>query len=279
MNEEVFFQLIRRSPFGGKLSQAQVDGMKGLLTAFDQVGDGDLDTLAYGFATTFHETGRRMEPVREGNVKTDASARKAVARLAAKRGPKSAVAKYAQPTGPWGHVYYGRGYPQLTFMQNYAACSKDAGVNLVKNPDAMLDPVISARVLFRGIIDGRWNGQGKGIAFYEGDDDFLDDKEAAAARRTVNVQDKAVLIAGYHRAFFNALTAAGWKPSAATTEPPAAAPHSASRAAAGEGSRTPPAVQRTPVPAGAGVVAAVIAASAAAWQWGRETLAWMINLF
>lgn len=210
MNEAIFFQMIRRNPFGGKLSQAQVDGIKGLLTAFDQVGDGDKDTLAYGLATTFHETGRRMEPVREGNVKTDASARKAVNRLAEKRGPKSAVAKYALPTGPYGHVYYGRGYPQLTWMENYANCSKDAGVDLVKNPDAMLDPIISARVLFRGIMDGRWNGQGKGIAYYEGADDFLDDAEAAEARRTVNVKDKAHIIAGYHRKFYEALSVADW---------------------------------------------------------------------
>ena len=251
MNEAAFFQSIRTSLFGGKLSQAQVDGIKGLLTAFDQVGDNDQDTLAYGLATTFHETGRRMEPVREGNVKTDASARKAVAKLAQKRGPSSAVAKYSQPTGPYGHVYYGRGYPQLTWMENYAKCSKDAGVDLVKNPDAMLDPVISARVLFRGIMDGRWNGQGKGLSHYEGADDFLDDAEAAAARRTVNVQDKAVLIAGYHRKFYDALSRAGWSPSRESLQKPA----QTAGANTPVGSPTP--AQPTPKPKAGGPLAAI----------------------
>jgi hypothetical protein len=248
MNEAKFFAEVRRTLFGGKLNQSQIDGMKGLLVAFDAVGDRDQDTLAYGLATAFHETGRRMVPVREGFAKTDAGARKAVAALARKRGLDSAVAEYAKPTGPHGHVYYGRGHVQLTWLENYQRASADAGVDLVANPDAMLDPVISARVLFRGLIDGRWNGRGKGLAHYEGDDDFLDDAEAAEARRTVNVQDKAALIAGYHRAFHDALTAAGWKP-------------------AGRGAAAP----------AAGVGAGV--AAVALWQWGADFWAWLGSFF
>lgn len=206
MNRQVFFDAIR--PMFGQISPEQVRGVEGVLDAFNEVGDGDQDTLAYCLATGFHES--KMVPVREGFTTTDAGARRAVANLAIKRGPNSAVAKYAKPAGPYGHVYYGRGYPQLTWLDNYAGSSKDAGVDLVKNPDAMLDPKISARVLILGIMDGRWNGQGKGLSHYEGDDDFLSDTEAAQARRTVNVQDKAVLIAGYHRKFYNALTKAGF---------------------------------------------------------------------
>jgi hypothetical protein len=211
LNEKIFFDAIRATLVGGRLSAAQVNGTKGILQAFDEVGDKDQDTLAYSLATGYHETGTRMVPVREGFAKTDAGARKAVLRLARQRGPASAVARYAQPAGPYGHVYYGRGHPQLTWLDNYASASKDAGVDLVKDPDAMLDPRISARVLIRGIMDGRWNARGHGLAHYEGPDDFLSDAEAAEARRTVNVQDKARLIAGYHRQFYNALTAAGWR--------------------------------------------------------------------
>lgn len=219
MNKELFYSTIRKALFGGKLSQSQVEGIEGLLKAFDQVGDRDLDTLAYGLATAYHETGSRMVPVREGFASTDAGARKAVANLAKKRGPNSAVAKYAKPAGPFGHVYYGRGHVQLTWLENYLNSSKDAGVDLVRWPDEMLDPVISARVLFRGIMDGRWNGKGKGLDFYEGEDEVLSDAEAAEARRTVNVKDKALLIAGYHRKFYDALNRAGWE-EARSPEPP-----------------------------------------------------------
>lgn len=206
-----FFAAVRTDLFGGKLNQGQVNGMDGIIQAMTEVGDGDQDTLAYALATTYHETGMRMLPVREGFGETDAQSRARVNALARKRGPDSNVAKYAKPAGPYGHVYYGRGYPQLTWLENYEKCSKEAGVDLVKNPDAMLDPRISARVLICGIMDGRWNGQGKGLDFYEGADDYLDDAEAIQARRTVNVQDKARLIAGYHRKFYAALSAAGWK--------------------------------------------------------------------
>jgi hypothetical protein len=210
MNKEVFFTEVRKSLFK-RLSQSQVDGINGILEAFDQVGDGDKDTLAYALATAYHETGARMIPVREGFATTDEGARRAVNALARKRGPNSAVARYARPAGPYGHVYYGRGHVQLTWLDNYKNSSADAGVDLVKNPDKMLDPVISARVLVKGLIDGRWSGKRKGLAYYEGSDDFLDQQEAAAARATVNGSDKATLIAGYHKQFYDALTTADWQ--------------------------------------------------------------------
>lgn len=208
MDRAAFFTAIR--PLFGTLSSDQVRGMEGIFDAFDAVGDKDQDTLAYALATAFHETGRRMVPVREGFATTDAGARRAVANLAAKRGPNSAVAKYSKPAGPYGHVYYGRGHVQLTWLDNYKKSSADAGVDLVANPDAMLDPVISARVLIAGLLDGRWNGAAKDLDFYEGADDALSDAEATEARRTVNGKDKAAEIAKYFRQFYDALTQAGF---------------------------------------------------------------------
>lgn len=43
------------------------------------------------------------------------------------------------------------------------------------SPDKMFDPVISARVMIKGLLGGRWNGAGKGIAIYlptNGSDDL-----------------------------------------------------------------------------------------------------------
>jgi predicted chitinase len=269
MNDPVFFSTIRKTLFDGALNQSQVDGIKGLLAAFDQVGDKDQDTLAYGLATAYHETGRRMVPVREGFAKTDAGARSAVAKLAKKRGPNSAPAKYGKAAGPYGHAYYGRGHVQLTWLENYQRSSADAGTDLVANPDAMLDPVVSARVLFRGLMDGRWNGKGKGLSAYEGDDDHLSDAEAAEARRTVNVQDKALEIARYHRRFYDALDLAGWEPG--QTVPPA-------KPRPDTGSP----VRRGPTPKqAAGTVAGVglITAAIALWDKVEAAGLWFINLF
>lgn len=217
MDKAKFYQYLRKrnsGVFGTSLSKRQVQGMEGILAAFESHGDAHAATLAYALATAYHETGRRMVPVREGFASSDAKARIAVNNLARRRGPNSAVAKYAQPAGPYGHVYYGRGHVQLTWMDNYRASSADAGADLVKNPDRMLDPEASARVLIKGLLDGRWNGARKGIRHY------LDRNDLQNARRTVNITDKWKTIAGYHKAFLAAIEAGGgWKQRAAPVRP------------------------------------------------------------
>jgi len=217
MNKEEFYKSLRRrnsGVFGTSLSQQQVDGIEGIIAAFESHGDGKADTLAYALATAYHEVGGRMVPVREGFAKTDAGARRAVEALARRRGPSSAVAKYAKPAGPYGHVYYARGHVGLTWDYNYEGSSADAGVDLVKYPDKMLDPEISARVMIKGLLDGRWNGKKKGLRFY------LDKGDLKNARRTVNILDKWQLIAGYHKAFLAAIEAGGgWKQRPAPTRP------------------------------------------------------------
>ena len=45
-----------------------------------------------------------------------------------------------------GYKYRGRGYIQLTGKNNYKAYSSAAGVDLVKNPDALLEPTVAAKV-------------------------------------------------------------------------------------------------------------------------------------
>jgi hypothetical protein len=206
MDRAAFYNHLRGTGstlFGARLSSGVVTGIEGILDAFGAVGDGSDHTLAYALGTAYHETGRRMVPVREGFASTDSGARLAVEKLARKRGSKSAVARYAKPAGPYGHVYYGRGHVQLTWLDNYDASSADAGVDLVKNPDAMLDPEISARVLIRGLIDGRWNGsERKGVGAYL-------PGNPVSARRTVNGTDKALDIAGHYRGFLAAVQAAG----------------------------------------------------------------------
>lgn len=206
LDREILFDEIRKSHiFGRFITEQQVWGVDGILDAFHIYGDENPKTLAYALATAYHETGARMRPVREGFAETDAMARNIVAKLARKRGPKSAVAKYSQPVGSYGHVYYGRGHVQLTWMENYKETGSELGIDLVADPDRMLDPFISARVLIRGLIDGRWNGKGKGIGFYlpkDGKDDLKN------ARRTVNIIDSWDDIASYYQKFLSAVKAA-----------------------------------------------------------------------
>lgn len=213
MDRAIFFAALRRRAsgvFGTSLTQGQVDGINGILDAFATHGDGRDKTLAYALATAYHETGARMVPVREGFAKDDASARRIVAKRA-----------YGQPAGKYGHVYYGRGVVQITWLKNYDTSSADASYDLVAYPDKMLDPAISARILIKGLLDGRWNGAGKGIATYlptNGPDDLKN------ARRTVNVTDKWELIGGYYTAFLSAIKEAGGVPVNAPTPQPVPVP-------------------------------------------------------
>jgi hypothetical protein len=158
MDRAVFFAALRRrgsGVFGRSISQQQVNGITGIPDGFATHGDGRDKTLAYALATAYQETGRWMVPVREGFAKDDATAR----RIVAKR-------DYGKPAGKYGHVHCRHGQVQITWIDNYDRSSADAGYDLVAYPDKMLDPVISARVLLSGLLDGRWNGKGKGVAFY-----------------------------------------------------------------------------------------------------------------
>lgn len=191
MNRATFYQALKRSGIPGfaTLSQSQVTGIEGILNAFPVVGDRRLKTLAYGLATARREVGAGMVPVREGFKKTDAAARAFV---------KAQGYPYAKVVN--GHVYYGRGIAQLTHDYNYAK------ENILNNPDRALEPKWAAELLFKGIQDGRWNGQGKGIIHYlpdGGPDDLRN------ARRTVNITDHWSEIADYYHKFVLIIVEAG----------------------------------------------------------------------
>lgn len=198
-----FFASIR--PLFGSLTGAQVAGIERLIDAFLAYALLlDRRHLAYILATSFHETGRRMMPVREGFAATDAAARAAVAKLfAAGRISRN----YALPNAR-GLSFYGRGDVQLTHEANYIAMGKLLGLDLAGNPDLALDPATSARVLVEGVTRGvsaRGDFTGRAL------EDFIAGERCdyVGARRTVNGTDKAAAIAGYAKRFESALIAGG----------------------------------------------------------------------
>ena len=187
-----FFAFARRAPFGNSLTKEQVAGCEAIINAW--TGEDDRQ-LAYILATSFHETAGTMAPVREGSTRTrrltDAQARKVVAKY-----------RYGKPDPITGQVYYGRADPQLTWKRNYLKMGAALGLNLVDNPDLILEPVASKRALILGMVDGMFTG--KKLSDY-----FNATKDAPeGARCIVNGTDKASLIAGYHRNFLDSLKAA-----------------------------------------------------------------------
>jgi predicted chitinase len=145
----------------------------------------DLRWLAYMLATVYHETAQQMWPIREyGEGKGQ---------------------PYGEPDEN-GNCFYGRGFVQLTWKENYdragALLALVDNRDPVQHPDIVLDSLIAARVLFRGMSEGWFTGAKLGDYLSETEDDPVN------ARQIINGNDKDELIAGYHDTFLAALEAA-----------------------------------------------------------------------
>jgi len=99
-----------------------------------------------------------------------------------------------------GCRFCGRGYVQLTGRANYARAG------LAEDPDRALDPAVAAEVLERGMREG-WFGRRLMDVLPLGG--RATRKQFIAARRVVNGQDRAALIADYALRFQDALIAGG----------------------------------------------------------------------
>lgn len=204
-NPTTFFSYIRRAPFGGRLTQGQIDGINAILAESQKRGTSDEDT-AYMLATAFHETGGKMQPVRENlNYTKAATIRKTwPSRFANDASAKPYVGQpqklankvyggrlgNTEPNDGW--FYRGDGLPQITGKGNFRKFGVMPGMNLQT----------SVRVMFDGMTKGMFTGKKLGDFFGNGANDPV------GARAVVNGTDKAKLIAGYHKNFLDSILAA-----------------------------------------------------------------------
>ncbi len=92
------------------------------------------------------------------------------------------------------------GLVQLTWRNNYAALSPIVGIDLVDNPDAALRPNIAGKIMFSGMVDGRFTGKKLENYFSGPTEDWVN------ARRIINGLDRAQLVANYAKAFYGAIS-------------------------------------------------------------------------
>ena len=183
INRSQFFAAIR--PLFKRLSQSQVDGLNFLLDAFEQDGGLSVQEMAYMLATAYHETAATMLPIEEYG--------------------KGRGRKYGQNIDIDGsrykglpHIYYGRGYVQLTWLTNYKRAGDKICVDLVNHPELALNPTYAAQIMIAGMREGWFTG--KKLS------DYISTKaDYVGARRIINGTDKAQLIAGYAKQFESAL--------------------------------------------------------------------------
>lgn len=212
-NRQLFFDQVRGNPFGGSLTNSQVEGMEVLLAYIDYLKwhptkqDNQYFNYwnAYNFATTFHETAYTMQPVTEYG--------------------SSSYLK-SKPYYP----YIGRGYVQMTWESNYQRSDREIAANKLisqatldelsdgtveqhAHPEQALIPEIAACNLMVGCWKGWWTG--RKLTHYLTNDS----KDYINARRIVNGTDKANKIANYAEAFEAALVAA-WQSTHVELPPP-----------------------------------------------------------
>ena len=177
----IFFIQIR-SLFG-RMSQSQVEGLNSLL---DAVGGCLINEAAYMLATAYHETAHTMQPIEEYGKGRGRDYGK---RLKMSRKPYS-------DTLP---IYYGRGYVQLTWYENYDKAGRLLKLDLLRQPELALQADVAAKIMREGMFDGWFTG--KKLGEYIG----LRTAEYVSARRIINGMDKAQFIAGYAVVFELAL--------------------------------------------------------------------------
>jgi putative chitinase len=206
-DRDIFFSAVRGSLFHGSMTQRQVDGMNAILDAWEyHPRADDLRWPAYAFATTAHETGFAMWPIEEYG--------------------KGEGMAYGKPDPDTGQVYYGRGFVQLTWRDNYVRADEELGYGTTEkdwdslewNPGNALKLDVAAEIMFQGMDEGWFRSDSKGV--HNLDRYFSDAADDPYQAREIINGDKHIvpswsggikignLIKGYHTHFLAALEAA-----------------------------------------------------------------------
>jgi len=214
INRKLFYDGIRPSPFGGKLSQSQVDGIEAVLNFWESPPvnpDGDFGKqwgirapgwLAYMLATIYHETATKMQPISEYGS-NDYFTKHYETRSDLGNGPA------AGGQAGDGARFHGRGFVQLTGRRNYTLM-----VPIVRHfypdcPDFTTDPEAvkqldyASTILFYGMFCGTFTG--RALKHYIGDASARQGVDFVGARHIINGNDRASTIAGYAQHFMAAL--------------------------------------------------------------------------
>jgi putative chitinase len=199
-DRDYFFTSVRTTLFAGSMSQEQVDGMNAILDAWEaDYMDWDVRWLANSLGQTYHETSQEMQPIEEYG--------------------KGGDADYAKPDPETGECYYGRGFIQLTWRDNYARADDELALtgdeSCELHAENALNPDLAACIMFEGMSEGWFRSDDKGRQNFERYfNDEIDDPYGA--REIINGDKTKVpswsngvsignLIKSYHQKFLAAL--------------------------------------------------------------------------
>jgi hypothetical protein len=165
---EAFLRGVRAGAFGGKMSKQQEDGCIFLVGQWRSRPRSDQRHLAYALATAEWETDGQMQPIDDGSAER----------------------------------FRGRGYILRTGQPFYERISSLCSIDLVAEPERLLEPEIAAESLFNGLQAGAFTGDEIST--------FLNDTTVdwVGARRAAGDLHNAGAIASVARAYWVALQGA-----------------------------------------------------------------------
>ena len=175
-----FYQELRNKKLFKTLTQLQVDSIDAILNECELQGVDDIRQVAYIFATAYWEAHNPKKP-------SD--------RLT----PMKEFGGEAYLKGKPYYPYYGRGLSQITWIANYKKEGKRLNLDLVNNPDLILDIPVAANSHVWCLTHGTYTG--KKIS------DYINDKKCdfVNSRRVINGKDKAEEIAAIAQKFLTCL--------------------------------------------------------------------------
>jgi hypothetical protein len=186
-----YFDSVRQSLFAGTMNQDQVDGQQAILDgwAARRAGD-DMRWLAYFLATAYHETSQEMQPIEEYG--------------------KGEGQPYGEEDPDTGECYYGRGFVQLTWKDNYQRADDEVGCSSVNDPEQQLQAEISGATGYIGMVEGWFRGDKLSDYFSASKDDPYGAREIINGDKDIvpswsNGESIGQLIAEYHVHFLEAL--------------------------------------------------------------------------
>lgn len=181
IDKQKFYQGIRDKGLFKTLTQRQVDTIDAILNEVETQGLTDIRQVAYIFATAYWEAHNpkkselRLTPIKEFGGEDYLKSK-----------------KY--------YPYFGRGLSQLTWDYNYKKEGKRLNLELLTNPDLILDIPVAANSHVYCMKTGAYTG--KKLS------DYINDTKCdfAGARKIINGVDKKDEIAAIAQKFLTCLT-------------------------------------------------------------------------
>ena len=203
---DLFFALVKQTALGPTLDASEVSGCNAITAAMQGAPIGH---AAYALATAYLETGHTMQPVLEANWLSKPQRERYFFRMYDIGGDRPNVARQLGNLSPGDGVKFcGRGYVQATGRRNYKLASDKLGVDLIADPDKAMLPDIAAQVMRMGMDEGWFTG--KSLRSFLPDDGRATWGQFVQARRIINGQDRAAVIADAAVKFQDALAAGEW---------------------------------------------------------------------